>query len=93
MKVSWQVTGIRKDAWANAHRVQVERKKPAKERGYYLHPELHGKSAEKGIEWVRHPELMNQRKKLMEEQKHQKKSVQEQKQGMKKLPERKPSVR
>jgi len=36
MKVSWQVTGIRKDPWANAHRIQVEEDKPAKERGYYL---------------------------------------------------------
>ena len=25
MKVSWQVTGIRKDAYANANRIQVER--------------------------------------------------------------------
>ena len=35
MKVSWQVTGIRKDPWANAHRISVEEDKPAKERGYY----------------------------------------------------------
>jgi hypothetical protein len=40
MKVSWQVTGIRKDPWANAHRIQVEEDKPAKERGYYTYPEL-----------------------------------------------------
>ena len=32
MKVSWQVTGIRKDPWANAHRVEVEEDKPDKER-------------------------------------------------------------
>jgi hypothetical protein len=31
MKVSWQVTGIRKDPWANAHRISVEEDKPAKE--------------------------------------------------------------
>ena len=42
MKVSWQVTGIRKDPWANAHRVQVEEDKPDKERGYYMHPDLYG---------------------------------------------------
>ena len=40
MKVSWQVTGIRKDPWANAHRIPVEEDKPAKERGYYTYPEL-----------------------------------------------------
>ena len=40
MKVSWQVTGIRKDPSANAHRIRVEEDKPAKERGYYTYPEL-----------------------------------------------------
>jgi hypothetical protein len=49
MKVSWQVTGIRKDSWANAHRIQVEEDKPDKERSYYLYPDLYGKAAEKGI--------------------------------------------
>jgi hypothetical protein len=49
MKVSWQVTGIRKDPWANAHRIKVEEDKPAKERGYYIYPDLYGKAAEKGI--------------------------------------------
>jgi hypothetical protein len=43
VKVSWQVTGVRKDAWANAHRTQVELRKPAREQGRYLHPELYGK--------------------------------------------------
>jgi hypothetical protein len=28
MEVSWQVTGIRQDAWANAHRIPVEQEKP-----------------------------------------------------------------
>jgi hypothetical protein len=41
MKVSWQVTGIRKDPWANAHRIRIEEDKPAKERGYYTYPELY----------------------------------------------------
>ncbi|MGA9427529.1 MAG: hypothetical protein WBV33_20790, partial [Terracidiphilus sp.] len=40
VKVSWQVTGIRHDAYAEAHRVKVEEDKPAGERGTYLHPEL-----------------------------------------------------
>ena len=40
MKVSWQVTGVRHDEWANAHRVQVEVEKAGKERGTYLYPEL-----------------------------------------------------
>jgi hypothetical protein len=49
MKVSWQVTGIRKDRWANAHRIQVEEDKPDKERGHYIYPDLYGQPADKGI--------------------------------------------
>ena len=49
MKVSWQVTGIRKDPWASAHRIQVEEDKPDNERGYYIHPDLYGQPAENGI--------------------------------------------
>jgi len=40
LEVSWQVTGTRQDAYANAHRIVVEKEKPAAERGKYLHPEL-----------------------------------------------------
>jgi hypothetical protein len=32
-RVSWQVTGIRHDAWANTHRIVVEEDKPAAEQG------------------------------------------------------------
>jgi hypothetical protein len=38
-RVSWQVTGIRHDAYANAHRIRVEEDKPAAARGSYIHPE------------------------------------------------------
>jgi hypothetical protein len=55
MKVSWQVTGIRKDPWANAHRIQVEEDKPTKERGYYIHPDLYGQPAENGISHLLFP--------------------------------------
>ena len=41
VEVSWQITGIRQDAYANAERIQVEEDKPADERGTYLHPELY----------------------------------------------------
>jgi hypothetical protein len=56
MKVSWQVTGIRKDPWANTHRVQVVENKPAKERGYYIHPDLYGQPAENQINRLLIPE-------------------------------------
>jgi hypothetical protein len=38
-KVSWQVTGIRKDAYAEAHRIPVEQEKPDGEKGKCMHPE------------------------------------------------------
>jgi len=47
-KVSWQVTGIRHDAYANAHRIQIEELKPAAAVGTYLHPDAFGQPVEKG---------------------------------------------
>jgi len=57
MKVSWQVTGIRQDAYANAHRIPVEEDKTGPEKGSYLHPELFGQPKEKSVEWATKPEL------------------------------------
>lgn len=51
VKVSWQVTGIRKDAFAEANRIQVEVEKPAAEKGLYLHPEALGYSPKKFIHY------------------------------------------
>jgi hypothetical protein len=51
VEVSWQVTGIRQDAWANAHRIPVEEDKPAEEVGTYLAPELFGMPEELGLQW------------------------------------------
>jgi hypothetical protein len=42
VEVSWQVTGIRHDAYAQAHPLAVEVNKSKKERGHYLHPEAFG---------------------------------------------------
>ena len=42
VEVSWQVTGIRQDPYANANRIEPEVEKPVAERGVYLHPELFG---------------------------------------------------
>ncbi|MDX2198591.1 MAG: hypothetical protein SF069_06415 [Phycisphaerae bacterium] len=46
VKVSWQVTGIRRDAFANANRIPVEEEKPIELRGTYLHPQAFGKPGE-----------------------------------------------
>ena len=42
VEVSWQVTGIRQDAFANANRVQVEVNKAPADHRHYLHPESYG---------------------------------------------------
>ncbi|MDZ7261957.1 MAG: hypothetical protein ONB05_07625 [candidate division KSB1 bacterium] len=52
MKVSWQVTGIRQDAYANAHRIPVEEMKKAEERGKYLHPEVFNQPETMGIDYA-----------------------------------------
>ncbi|MDQ3928127.1 MAG: S-layer homology domain-containing protein, partial [Chloroflexota bacterium] len=49
IKVSWQVTGIRQDPYANRHRIPVEEDKPKDERGLYLQPELYGQPQSKQI--------------------------------------------
>ncbi|HPW56528.1 MAG TPA: hypothetical protein PLP31_12425, partial [Thermoanaerobaculaceae bacterium] len=50
VKVSWQVTGIRKDPWAEHNRIQVEVDKPAEEHGLYLHPEVYDQPTELAID-------------------------------------------
>jgi trimeric autotransporter adhesin len=49
VKVSWQVTGIRHDAYADAYRIPTEEEKPPQEQGHYLHPELFGASEQQAI--------------------------------------------
>lgn len=44
LEVSWQVTGIRKDPYAEVHRMAVEEGKPPHEIGRFLNPEVYGLS-------------------------------------------------
>ena len=67
VKVSWQITGVRQDAYAKANPMVVEEEKDARLKGFYLHPEFYGAPAEKQIEWARHPRMM----KMLEEHKQQ----------------------
>jgi len=64
MKVSWQVTGIRQDAWANAHPMAVEAQKDERERGFYLSPELFGAPQEKSVAWAHDPQMMKRLKQM-----------------------------
>lgn len=49
-KVSWQVTGIRQDAWAKAHPFKVEEDKTGEEKGTYLYPEGFGQPQKQSIQ-------------------------------------------
>jgi hypothetical protein len=69
VKVSWQVTGIRQDAWANKHRIPTEANKAEKERGSYLHPELFNQPEQRSVEYALHPEIMRQVKETRERMK------------------------
>ena len=64
VEVSWQVTGIRKDPYAQAHPLQAEVDKSANEKGKYLHPELYGQPESKGIDYERKQKLNEQLAKL-----------------------------
>ena len=48
-KVSWQVTGIRHDRYAEANRIEVEVTKRPQDIGKYLHPEAFGLGIERSI--------------------------------------------
>jgi len=50
VEVSWQVTGVRQDAFAKANPLQVEEEKASYDRGHYLHPELYGAPKTAGID-------------------------------------------
>lgn len=60
MKVSWQVTGIRRDARAKRNPLAVEEDKPSNERGYHLHPDLYGQPPENSTLWKGNAELLRQ---------------------------------
>ncbi len=51
VEVSWQVTGIRHDPYAEANRIQVEVTKPAKAAGLHRHPEAYGLTRERSIDY------------------------------------------
>ncbi|MFH1893910.1 MAG: hypothetical protein ABIK83_14655 [Candidatus Zixiibacteriota bacterium] len=47
VKVSWQVTGVRRDPFAAANRIEVEVEKSAEEKGTYFHSEEYGVANER----------------------------------------------
>jgi hypothetical protein len=61
VKVSWQVTGVRKDPWALQHPVVPEEEKRPQDKGKYLNPELYGKPETQGIHYHK-PDTGNRQK-------------------------------
>jgi hypothetical protein len=51
-KVSWQVTGVRHDPYADTYRTPVEQQKSPQEQGLYMHPELYNQPASKAISTI-----------------------------------------
>lgn len=52
-KVSWQVTGVRRDPYAEAYRTGGESLKPMFLRGRLLHPELYGRPQSESVDFER----------------------------------------
>jgi len=63
MKVSWMVTGIRHDAYARNHRIEVEVPKEEKDQGKYLFPKEHNQPESLGIQNEEEKRLEKLRKK------------------------------
>lgn len=57
VKVSWQVTGIRHDPFADAYRIPVEEEKSGDERGRYLYPDVYGKTVQESIWYASSPNV------------------------------------
>jgi hypothetical protein len=62
VKVSWQVTGIRKDPYAKAHPIVPEVDKPADEQGLYRHPVEYGQPESKGTEFEKIQQMKSSQK-------------------------------
>ncbi|MEV6279194.1 hypothetical protein [Nocardia sp. NPDC051832] len=49
LRISWQLTGVRHDAYAKAHPMAVETAKPEDEAGLFIHPDVHGEAADRSV--------------------------------------------
>jgi hypothetical protein len=62
VKVSWQVTGVRSDPVMLKHPFKAVEDKPQFERGTYVSPDVYGLPEDRGAEWARRHEPVQQRK-------------------------------
>ncbi len=63
LEVSWMITGIRNDAYAQKFRTPVEEEKPAAQKGYYLQPEAIEAAYEKSMEYLKRDNKIQAEKK------------------------------
>ena len=75
LKVCWQVTGGRKDVYAQTSGFQAEIPKAPHEQGCYLNPDLYGKAQEKGLFYAVNMPLHSRRDGPRAELKKKKKEV------------------
>lgn len=60
MEVSWQVTGVRRDAYADSNRMTVEGAKADEDKGFYYHPEAFGLDIEQSVDYQRNKQVMEE---------------------------------
>jgi len=58
MTVSWQLTGVRSDAWARANPLVVEQEKADDEKGFFLNPEVFGHDVTRHVQYKRYERLI-----------------------------------
>ncbi|MEV6304527.1 hypothetical protein AB0M02_34320 [Actinoplanes sp. NPDC051861] len=58
LTVSWQLTGVRHDPWAQQNDLLVEQDKQERERGFYEHPEAYGRDLTASVHWARNDEVL-----------------------------------
>jgi hypothetical protein len=66
LEVSWQVTGVRKDAFSLHNPINIEEEKAVEHRGKYLHPEAFGKTREDMIDELNINQSIENVKKFIE---------------------------
>ncbi len=58
LKISWEVTGKRQDAWARRNPLVPEVSKTGDRLGKYIHPSLYGAPEEAGLEYEQHMRIL-----------------------------------
>ena len=74
VRVSWQVTGIRQDAWADENRIIVEEAKKAEHIGRDLHPTAFGLARARGVDYNAEEEARWEEERAQSEAEHERRT-------------------